>query len=102
MFCSVGNGGSMKKVICALVALGVSGSAMAWGDREQGALVGAVIGAVIAKESTRQDMYRNEVVYDRMCQGFVQPQVSRVVCVDQPHVDTQGRVVMIRQCSVRH
>ena len=93
----------MKRLICAVVALGVSGSALAWGEREQGALVGAVVGAIIAKESSRQDTsYRNDIVYDRMCQGFAQPQATRVVCVDQPHVDTQGRVVMIRQCSVRH
>jgi len=109
MFCSVGNGGSMKKVICALVALGVSGSAMAWGDREQGALVGAVIGALIAKDSQRSFAYGYGSGY---VQGYapgvqVHPQLRTVqpvqVCQMVQVVDQYGRHLGWRQnCRIHY
>lgn len=59
----------MRKIICALVALGVSGSALAWGEREQGALAGAVIGALIAKESQRPVGYAQGYGYGQVGYG---------------------------------
>ena len=96
MFCSVGNGGSMKRVLCAVVALGVSGSAMAWGDREQGALVGAVIGAIIAKE---------RVGYGMGQVGQLGPTgpIGQLVCRQIPVVDQYGRHVgWTQHCTVRY
>lgn len=40
----------MKKLLVGLVAATVATSSFAWGDREQAALLGAVIGGIIASQ----------------------------------------------------
>ena len=114
----------MRKIICALVALGVSGSALAWGEREQGALAGAVIGALIAKESQRPVVYAQGYGYGQVgygsagygqgyAQGYVQgyapgvqvhPQLVQPVQVCQlvQVVDQYGRYLGTRQNCRTH
>lgn len=116
----------MRKIICALVALGVSGSALAWGEREQGALAGAVIGALIAKESQRPVVYAQGYGYGQVgygsagygqgyAQGYVQgyapgvqvhPQLGIVqpvqVCQLVQVVDQYGRYLGTRQNCRTH
>ncbi len=41
----------MKKLLVGLVAATVASSSFAWGDREQAALLGAVIGGIIVSQS---------------------------------------------------
>lgn len=41
----------MKKLLVGLVAATVASSSFAWGDREQAALLGAVIGGIVASQS---------------------------------------------------
>ena len=41
----------MKKMLVGLVAATVASSSLAWGDREQAALLGAVIGGIVASQS---------------------------------------------------
>lgn len=96
----------MKRLICAVVALGVSGSALAWGEREQGALVGAVVGALIAKESQRPVGYAQPYAqgygYGSAGYGQVGP-VGQLVCRQIPVVDQYGRHVgWTQQCAVRY
>lgn len=99
----------MKRLICAVVALGatsvalgVSGSALAWGEREQGALVGAVIGALIAKESQRPVGYAQGYGYGSVGYGQVGP-VGQLVCRQIPVVDQYGRHIgWTQQCAVRY
>lgn len=89
----------MKRLICAVVALGVSGSALAWGEREQGALVGAVVGALIAKERVG---YAQGYGYGSVGYGQVGP-VGQLVCRQIPVVDQYGRHVgWTQQCAVRY
>lgn len=107
----------MKRLICAVVALGVSGSALAWGEREQGALVGAVVGALIAKESQRPVGYAQGYGYGSVGygQGYVQgyapgvqvhPQLGIVqpvqVCQLVQVVDQYGRYLGTRQNCRTH
>lgn len=91
----------MKRLICAVVALGVSGSALAWGEREQGALVGAVVGALIAKERAGMG-YAQGYGYGSVGYGQVGP-VGQLVCRQIPVVDQYGRHVgWTQQCAVRY
>lgn len=95
----------MKRLICAVVALGVSGSALAWGEREQGALVGAVVGALIAKERVGMGYaqpYAQGYGYGSVGYGQVGP-VGQLVCRQIPVVDQYGRHVgWTQQCAVRY
>jgi hypothetical protein len=43
----------MKKLLVGLVAATVASSSLAWGDREQAALLGAIIGGIVAGQSQR-------------------------------------------------
>ena len=97
----------MKRLICAVVALGVSGSALAWGEREQGALVGAVIGALIAKESQRPVGYAQGYGYGSAGYGQIglvgQGLTGQLVCRQIPVVDQYGRHIgWTQQCAVRY
>ena len=99
----------MKRLICAVVALGVSGSALAWGEREQGALVGAVVGALIAKERVgmgyAQGYGYGQVGYGSVGYGQVGQlgPVGQLVCRQIPVVDQYGRHVgWTQQCAVRY
>ena len=87
----------MKRLICAVAAFCISGSALAWGEREQGALVGAVVGALIAKERVGMGYGYGSVGY-----GQVGP-VGQLVCRQIPVVDQYGRHVgWTQQCAVRY
>ena len=91
----------MKRMVCAVVALGLSGSAMAWGDREQGALVGLVVGSLIARGQPtvvaqavapapgHGQAYAQAPVYGY---GYSAPQPV-VRCYQVPLVDQWGRQV---------
>jgi len=99
----------MKRVVSAMLFSSVlacaSTSAHAWGDREQGILVGAVVGAIIAKERERQAGHivqypsPSEVVIIRgpITPPFVPP---RTYCQMLPTVDpSTGAVIQVQYCQ---
>jgi hypothetical protein len=108
----------MKKVIATLILASTVVSANAWGDREQGALAGLIVGigaAAIANNNHNGNsgvnsgvivqpapVYRQAPVIiesqPRIC-GYNTwcPSVPRPVCYNQQIVDQWGRVVGYQQ-----
>jgi hypothetical protein len=94
------SGNIMKKLAIALTfAIGVT-SAQAWGDREQGALLGLVIGGAIAAQKPEPQRYPQPVYPQQYIVPQPTPQVcgynvycGPVACYQQPIWDQFGRVV---------
>ena len=64
----------MKKTILALALVATASTAMAWGDREQGALLGLIIGGHIASQYQRAPVYvQPPAVYYQPAPVYVQP-----------------------------
>jgi len=64
----------MKKTILALALVATASTAMAWGDREQGALLGLIIGGHIASQYQRAPVYvQPPPVYYQPAPVYVQP-----------------------------
>ena len=101
----------MKRVVSAMLALSISGSVMAWGDREQSALVGLVVGSLIARgqPSVVAPVYAPAPVYGQAyAQAYAQAPVysyqippSEVRCYQIPVVDQWGRQIGFGQHCVR-
>jgi hypothetical protein len=98
------SGNIMKKLAIALTfAVGVT-SAQAWGDREQGALLGLVIGGAIAAQKTEPQRYPYDVYPQQ--QIIVQPQQQLVCgyntycgptyCYQEPIWGQYGQVIAYR------
>jgi len=64
----------MKKTILAMALVATASTAMAWGDREQGALLGLIIGGHIAGQQQRSPVYvQPPAVYYQPAPVYVQP-----------------------------
>jgi len=64
----------MKKTILALALVATASTAMAWGDREQGALLGLIIGGHIASQYQSAPVYvQPPPVYYQPAPVYVQP-----------------------------
>jgi len=64
----------MKKTILALALVATASTAMAWGDREQGALLGLIIGGHIASQYRSAPVYvQPPPVYYQPAPVYVQP-----------------------------
>ena len=109
---SITSGNIMKKLIIAVAAVAISTSAMAWGPREQSALTGLVIGAVVASQydaPAPRHQRRYEPVYVQPQPVYMQPYqavcgynvwcpapVVQQSCFQQQVVDQYGRTVGAR------
>lgn len=92
----------MKKLAIALALVVGATSAQAWGDREQGALLGLVIGGVIAGQRAEA---RPQPVYPPQ-QIIIHPQQQLIcgysvycgptTCYQEPIWDQYGRVIGYR------
>jgi len=64
----------MKKTILAMALVATASTAMAWGDREQGALLGLIIGGHIASQYQSAPVYvQPPPVYYQPAPVYVQP-----------------------------
>ena len=64
----------MKKTILALALVATASTAMAWGDREQGALLGLIIGGHIVSQYQQGPVYvQPPAVYYQPAPVYVQP-----------------------------
>ena len=64
----------MKKTILALTLVVTATTSMAWGDREQGALLGLIIGGHIVGQHQRAPVYMQPPVYYQPAPVYIQPQ----------------------------
>ena len=93
----------MRKLLVGLVAATVASSSLAWGDREQAALLGAVLGGIIASQSHRDREDRVEprviirppvVVQQQdpiILYPYPVPRTNRGrVCLSHPYYDHRG------------
>ena len=108
----------MKKLISAVVVCAMSTSASAWGEREQSALLGLVIGSAVthhvnrqANQPSAQPNYQQPNVVYVPVQQAPEPQVCgyNITCYPQPQpvytplcyqesvYDQYGRIVGYRQ-----
>ena len=99
----------MKKLIIAVAAVAISTSAMAWGPREQGALTGLVIGAVVASQYDAPEpryQRRQEPVYVQPQPVYIQPQpqicgynvyCGPIACFNEPIHNQWNQIIGYRQ-----
>lgn len=64
----------MKKTFLALTLVVTATTSMAWGDREQGALLGLIIGGHIVGQHQRPPVYMQPPVYYQPAPVYIQPQ----------------------------
>lgn len=98
----------MKKALVAgLVGLAMTSSAFAWGDREQGALAGLIIGGILASQPRAERVERTERYEPRYEYRFIAPppvvilQQEPIIvyrrqaptCLFHPFYDQNGRVI---------
>lgn len=83
----------MKKTLALVTALALSSPVMAWGDREQGALIG-IVGTLLF-----QNVQKNQVHTDPPQTVYVQPQT---VYVQPPPVVVLPQVTRHRQVILQN
>ena len=93
----------MKKLAIALALVVGTTSAQAWGDREQGALLGLVIGGVISSQRTEaprspQPMYPSQITIHPQQQLICGYNIycGPTACYQEPIWDQYGRVIGYR------
>jgi hypothetical protein len=83
----------MKKLIAATLAASMFTPAMAWGEREQGALIGLIVGGLIV--SKQQDQPRLQLPQPQ--QVIILPPVyippKTQTCLQHPVYDQYGRLI---------
>ena len=90
----------MKKVFVSLAILATMSSANAWGDREQGALLGLIIGGALVKNQQDQVQVvpvqpQQVIVLPPVYQQppvFVPPPKTQT-CLQHPYYDQYGRLL---------
>lgn len=93
---------SMKKLIIAVAASSVITSAFAWGDREQGALLGLVIGAVAGSQA-EQNNQRIQQQSQQAGRRYDQPPSTVYIQTQPIYQQTQPVIVPIqRYCFQQH
>lgn len=96
----------MKKIITLIAGSTIALSSYAWGDREQGALLGLIIGSVITQSQQQQQQQRvivqpvpqtQQIVILPPAQqpvpiiGTIPPKTG--TCLQHPVYDQHGRVI---------
>lgn len=89
----------MKKLIASILIASVSIPALAWGDREQGALAG-LIGALLISNAMKEREYNPPVIIQPNV--IIQPHpypIQRPVCqwVVEPRSDMYGNIYYVQR-----
>ena len=81
----------MKKLLVGLVAATVASSSLAWGEREQAALLGAVIGGIVASQAHRDRVEPRVIVQPP---AVVIQQQEPIILYPAPLPRPRGRVCL--------
>lgn len=93
----------MKKIVAGLIVAVSATSAMAWGDREQGALAGIVGTILLQKAMQPQPVYQQQpqMVYQQPQQIYTERQVvyPQVVCWQEAETLPSGNIYIYKKCQ---